>query len=89
MGRGQPQTRHKQEQGKSYVITSVSHKARVSSYITGGDPAQNLYENKFTCVPALPAPHCGPSRTPHNPGSSGPERSVLVVDLSALDYRVR
>ena len=35
------------ETGKSYVITSISHSARIGGYSTGGEPTKITYSNSF------------------------------------------
>ncbi|MEX2188693.1 MAG: type VI secretion system tip protein TssI/VgrG [Pirellulales bacterium] len=68
---------YKQEEGKSYVITSVSHSARVGSYITGGSgPSENTYTNTFTCVPDSVV--IRPARTTPKPIVSGVQTAVVT-----------
>ena len=41
------------EQGKTYVLTSVQHSARIGeAYLAGGDVSGGIYVNSFTCIPA-------------------------------------
>jgi type VI secretion system secreted protein VgrG len=68
--------KYKQEEGKSYVITSVTHSARVGSYITGGSAAETTYTNSFTCVPDSVV--IRPARTTARPMVHGVQTAVVT-----------
>lgn len=64
-----------QEEGKSFVITSVEHRASAGSYVTGGKKPEG-YQNKFQCIPASVV--CRPGRVTPKPQIRGPQSAVVV-----------
>ncbi|RIK76835.1 MAG: type VI secretion system tip protein VgrG [Planctomycetota bacterium] len=66
----------KSEVGKKYVITSVTHSARVTSYITGAGEAEDNYSNSFTCIPANV--QIRPERKTPKPQVSGVQTAVVT-----------
>jgi type VI secretion system secreted protein VgrG len=69
---------HKSEEGKSFVITSVSHTALAgSTYVGNGDGSSgNLYRNTFTCIPD--AVTFRPARITRKPVVHGAQTAVVV-----------
>jgi type VI secretion system secreted protein VgrG len=66
----------KSEVGKKYVITSVTHSAKVTSYITGGGESEENYSNSFTCVPESVL--IRPARTSPKPRVHGVQTAVVT-----------
>jgi type VI secretion system secreted protein VgrG len=66
----------KSEVGKKYVLTSVAHSARVTSYITGAGEAEENYSNSFTCVPESVL--IRPARTSQKPRVHGVQTAVVT-----------
>ena len=65
------------EQGKGYVITSISHSATEPlAYETGGDSGGEEYSNTFTCIPDSVV--FRPARTTAKPLVSGIQTAVVV-----------
>jgi type VI secretion system secreted protein VgrG len=62
------------ESGKPYVLTSVQHHARDTSYDNNDQPAE--YGNSFTCIPA--AVVFRPARLTRKPVVQGPQTAVVV-----------
>lgn len=71
-------TKHscKEEEGKSYVITSIRHSARGAAYATGGEAPSESYSNTFTCIPSSVV-FRSPRNTP-KPLVSGIQTAVVV-----------
>jgi len=68
--------RHFNADGGPYVLTSVSHSARLTSDYRSGDWGGFTYQNNFTCIPlALPF---RPLRTTLKPTVQGSQTAVVV-----------
>jgi len=65
----------REEQGKSYVITSISHSAREHSYDVG-QGGSHEYFNHFQCIPDTVV--FRPQRTTPVPFVRGPQTAVVV-----------
>jgi type VI secretion system secreted protein VgrG len=63
------------EEGKGYVITSVRHSARNTSYTAGGPEGED-YRNSFTCIPDSVT--FRPARSTPRPVVQGPQTAVVV-----------
>jgi type VI secretion system secreted protein VgrG len=68
--------RHSQEEGKEYVITGVSHSARVGSFIAGAGAAGSTYSNRFTCIPSDKVMR--PKQTSPKPQIHGAQTAVVT-----------
>jgi type VI secretion system secreted protein VgrG len=68
--------RAKHEEGKQYVITSISHTARIGAYVTGGGAAESTYTNSFTCVPDKVV--IRPARLSPKPVINGSQTAVVT-----------
>ena len=71
------QHRNESEQGKSYIITSVSHSANEPlGYETGQEENEPPYQNRFTCIPDQTTVR--PVRTTAKPFVQGVQTAVVV-----------
>ena len=64
-----------EEEGKSFVVTSVQHKASAGGYVTGAKEPEG-YKNKFECIPAEVTYR--PARVTPKPRITGPQSAVVV-----------
>lgn len=60
----------------AYVLTSVSHAARLAAPYRSGDTAELSYDNRFTCIP-LALPYRPPAATP-KPTVGGTQTATVV-----------
>jgi type VI secretion system secreted protein VgrG len=63
------------EEGKCYLVTSVSHQADDQTYL-GGQEQSERYSNEFTCIPADVV--FRPTRKTRKPVVQGPQTAVVV-----------
>lgn len=67
---------YRDDMNRAYVLTSVAHSAKETSYSAGSAGGQAAYFNNFTCIPhAVPF---RPSRITPKPIVQGPQTAVVV-----------